>query len=118
MRTACKSAALHFALTAMLLRALLPAGWMPQAAATGSPFVICTVSGPVYPAPGHQADHDRAKTPCVFASAAPLSPPAVATALSLPTPVATPFHIAAPRDSDARGPSHRPNAPRAPPVLG
>ena len=102
----------------MLLRALLPAGWMPQAvAATGSPFVICTMSGPVHPAPGHQADHDRAKAPCVFASAAPLSPPADAAAGLVPVSAVAPFHLAVARDTKARDPSHRPNAPRAPPVL-
>jgi hypothetical protein len=118
MRTGLKLAGLHLALVAMLLRALLPAGWMPQdAAKTGSPFVICTMSGPVHPAPAHQPDPDRAKAPCVFAAAAHLSPPLAAGALPLPALAAAPFLSIAPRDLAARDLSHRPNAARAPPIL-
>jgi hypothetical protein len=39
---------LHCALAAMLLRALLPAGWMPNPTASLTvPLVICTMNGPV-----------------------------------------------------------------------
>ena len=40
-----RSFAVTLALSAMLLRALLPAGWMPDLAGTGAPLVICTVDG-------------------------------------------------------------------------
>ena len=40
-----KQFAVSLALAAMLLRALLPDGWMPAAAASGTPFVICSVDG-------------------------------------------------------------------------
>ena len=78
MRMTCRSAAVQIALLAMLLRAVLPAGWMPAAvtSANASPFVICTMDGPLHSAPTKPShDHDRATSPCVFASAAPLSSP-------------------------------------------
>jgi hypothetical protein len=119
MRTVCKSAAVHFALVAMLLRALLPAGWMPAAItrADASPFVICTIDGPVHAPVRHAPAHDRASTPCIFAASAPLSSP-VAHA-------ATPLLIAgwsrvdfAPRlEATSSATPYRLNAPRAPPHL-
>ena len=114
----CKSAALHVVLVAMLLRALLPAGWMPGPVSAGA-FVICTVDGPVAPAkPSHAPDHDRnGTTPCVFAAAAPLSSPA--SAPMAPAPIAFAGHIvfAAHRDDAASLASYRPNAARAPPAF-
>jgi hypothetical protein len=58
----------HLALIAMIARALLPAGWMPSASAA-TPFVICTIGGPLQHAPdnGHApaADHHGV---CPFAA--------------------------------------------------
>ncbi|MGA7675921.1 MAG: DUF2946 family protein [Rhizomicrobium sp.] len=43
-----KFAGLHLALAAMMLRALLPVGWMPNPSmAGGTPLTICTMNGPV-----------------------------------------------------------------------
>ncbi len=109
-----RSAAVSLALCAMVLRALLPDGWMPAAA--GSPFVICSVDGthtggkaPAAPA----REHSHA--PCAFAAAAPLAPPQV-------TAFAGPAVFAAPTIAFAGGAGafdsravHRPHAPRAPP---
>lgn len=111
-----RCAAVSLALCAMLLRALLPDGWMP--AAVGSPFVICSVDGAHS---GGKAPADPARehshAPCAFAAAAPLAPPQVA-------PTAAPATAAVQRiafawrggrfDSHA---THRSNAPRAPPVF-
>jgi len=86
-------AGLHVALAAMLLRALMPAGWMPAppshtADANWVPFVICTGNGLVRlnHAPG--SDHsDDQKThhvaPCPYAAAAHLSTPAFGGAVAL-----------------------------------
>jgi hypothetical protein len=121
-RTALKSAALQFALLAMVLRAFLPAGWMPAAisSADASPFVICTMDGPLHQTPAKQkpsSDHDRASAPCVFAAAAPLAPPladAVSVALSN---IAAPIHFASSPDTFAANAIFRPNTARAPPTL-
>jgi hypothetical protein len=114
MRTGFKTAALHVALVAMLLRAFLPAGWMPQSAAAGAPFVICTADGPVHPAKPHDADHAKS-APCVFAAAAHLAPPAEAPALAVTAAVAAVPH-AAPPQAPVRPESHRAAAPRGPPI--
>jgi hypothetical protein len=120
MRTVLKSTALQIAILAMVLRALLPAGWMPEAisSANASPFVICTMNGPLHQAPAKQkpsSGHDRAGAPCVFAAAAPLSPPlADAASVSL-LRVAAPIFFASSRDTFHANAIFRPNTARAPP---
>jgi hypothetical protein len=103
----------------MVLRAFLPAGWMPAAisSADASPFVICTIDGPLHTAPAKQtpsSDHDRANRPCVFASAAPLSPLADIVALA-PSSATVPVFFTASHDSIIASAIFRPNAARAPP---
>jgi hypothetical protein len=122
MRTALKSTALQVALVAMVLRALLPAGWMPAAitSADASPFVICTIDGPLHQAPSKQtppSDHDRAHAPCVFAAAAPLASPHVDAATLAPSNIAAPILFAASRDDVTANAIFRPNTARAPPSL-
>lgn len=78
-------------LTAFMLRALIPAGWMPQASSTGDgvTLVICTVAGlqeitlgpDGHPQPAGDTGHD----PCPFASIAKFTPPALTALLVLPT---------------------------------
>lgn len=67
-------AALHVALAAIVLRALLPAGWMPDASHGGT-FVICTAEGGiVHHAPAHPGNPldkgDRDHQICPFAAGA------------------------------------------------
>lgn len=67
-------AGLHVALAAIVLRALLPAGWMPDASHGGT-FVICTAEGGIVhhaPArPGNPLDKgDRDHQICPFAAGA------------------------------------------------
>lgn len=109
-----RSLAVSFALAAMVLRAVLPDGWMPAAGA--SPFVICSVDGT------HKDGKAPAQTPsrhapCAFASSAPLSPPA--TAATVPVTNGAAQHLAATFADDAvvRVPPYRPNAARAPPAF-
>jgi hypothetical protein len=108
--------AISLALAAMLLRALLPDGWMPNtgSAAIASPFVICSLDG-AHHSGKPPADQDRHHGPCAFAAAGHLSPPAdVAIALGNSagaTHIATRFA----NDPTTREPPWRPNAARAPP---
>lgn len=73
----------------MLLRAVLPAGWMPNLAGTGgAPLVICSVDGPLHlpshdPAHGEHDDHM-----CPFAAVAHLAPPQLSVAVPQPFAVA------------------------------
>ena len=111
-----RSLAVTLALTAMLLRAAIPAGWMPNLAGPlGGAFVICTVDG-AHHLPSHDLSkgHDDGSI-CPFAAAAHLAPP------QLPQAIAAPFAIAflAPQFADWTAPSHihdPGHAPRGPPV--
>ena len=120
MRMTCRSAAVQIALLAMLLRAVLPAGWMPAAvtSANASPFVICTMDGPLHSAPTKPShDHDRATSPCVFASAAPLSSPDIAIAAPTPMQFASQIAFAPLHETIIAARHFRPNAARAPPAF-
>jgi hypothetical protein len=75
-----------FALTAILVRAFVPLGWMPSIA-QGAAFevVVCTLSGQKHVAFDANGDplSDQQKdtgdsAPCAFATAANLAPPASA----------------------------------------
>jgi hypothetical protein len=83
----------HLALAAMVLRALLPDGWMPNSAGLsgGTTLIICTIEGPTKlhvdadgtsHAPQDQTHHHDV---CPFAVAGPFAPP---TALALAAPTA------------------------------
>jgi len=112
--TTTRSIALSLALCAMVLRALLPEGWMPAAAAAGAPFVICSVDGSHH---GGRAPADqRPHAPCAFAAAAPLSPPSTATAVvrTFDDVTVIAYRSAVPRLAEAS--DYRPNAARAPPA--
>lgn len=115
-------------LAAFMLRALIPAGWMPQTSIGGNgvTLVICTVAGlqEVTLGPdGHPQPSDDTTTanaghdPCPFASGAQFTPPALTAILVPPANVAGVAPVA-----------HEPAPPpathlrlaesRAPPVLG
>jgi hypothetical protein len=111
--------AISLALCAMLLRALLPDGWMPASTANGASFEICSVDGihtggSKAPAPGQERGHTA---PCAFAAAGHLSPPALAARL-LTAPVRF-FRVARAEIATVapRAPPYRPNAARAPPAF-
>jgi hypothetical protein len=111
-------AARHLALIALLLRALVPAGWMPGTAAD-APFVICSVDGAAQHTPdGHKpADDASHQDGCPFAAAshlaktsdtAPLAAPLL-RAFAAPSPTAA--------QSLTRIAVYRAQSPRAPPSL-
>jgi hypothetical protein len=88
---------LHLALAAMILRAFLPAGWMPNLQEGGqTALVICTMDGPVELSgkalPGK--DDPRAHESCPFAAAAQ------------PVPVDDFIALAAPELSSSAAPRH------------
>jgi len=113
-RTANRSIALSLALCAMVLRALLPDGWMP--AANAAQFVICSVDGAHHGGKAPGDAQQRTHAPCAFGAAAPLSPPATGEvpfrASGAVTVPARSVDAALPVGSSA----HRPNAARAPPA--
>ena len=116
--------AVHFALVAMLLRALLPVGWMPNLAGGGDTFLVaCSADGLLQntdqhhqdrQAPGNgQQSHDE----CPFAAAPHIASPTTAAQVALPTYFGhfsnSPRAAAAVFDVSA----YQPQSPRAPPFF-
>jgi len=111
-----RSASLSLALAAMLLRAVLPDGWMPSVQVGGAFFTICSVErghhdGKTLPTEGH------VHAPCAFAAVSSLAPPIfVSIAFGAWTP-----GFAITTDLTDRKvavtAAHRANAPRAPPLF-
>ena len=110
----------HLAIIALLVRAMLPAGWMPDAQG----LVLCSVSlSPVIHHDGGQKHNDQhqenkqrsAHQDCAFAAAAQLAATPDAPHIVLPA-----FHTFAARSDDARAAviaSHFSlQSPRAPPL--
>jgi hypothetical protein len=116
-----RRALVHVALAAMILRALLPAGWMPNPKGPAeSAFVICTMDGPVISTDGKAQpgkDDPRAHESCPFVAGAQLAPPMDFIALAAPqlSRAAAPRNLAA--GLAARRSAFLPPASRAPPSL-
>jgi hypothetical protein len=119
MRTILKSTALQFALVAMVLRALLPAGWMPVASgASDGPLAICTLHGPAHLSPaGKSANHEPAARFCPFATAAHMAGPALAPPAPLPAATAIFARKAEWRRIHFAQVPRRTNEARAPPAF-
>ncbi|HEU0162427.1 MAG TPA: hypothetical protein VFQ69_08505, partial [Rhizomicrobium sp.] len=103
------------ALIAMILRALLPAGWMPAATVPGEiAFTICSVDSAAkhrHEAPVQKDSHEK---PCAFLGAPQLAAAPDAPALALPAIHA--FAADTDRVLAARiAARFQPNSPRAPP---
>ncbi len=88
--------AIWLALAGILLRALLPVGWMPNPGglAHGAPIILCTAEGvrsiligedgkPLES--GEQSLPAYHDAPCAFAAAVPLSPPSAGITLPAPS---------------------------------
>jgi len=111
-----RSFAVTLALSAMLLRAVLPAGWMPNATGVGgAALVICSVDGTHHlpsqePSRSQHDDHM-----CPFAAVAHLAPPQLSVVVPQPFAVARLDRVfAEQRPSFTKAdPGH---APRGPPV--
>jgi len=118
-----KLAGVHIALVAMLLRAILPAGWMPDSAsASGAAFVICTVNGPLRAAqdagkhrPGQ--DDRRQNDVCPFAASVHLATPTVTAVIAPSTQVSSLAPGHAPARTVYNAARYSSQSPRAPPSL-
>ena len=107
----------HLLLAALLLRALVPLGWMPGSAQLGqAAWIICTADGGIqHGAPGKD-DARQHQQPCAFAAAhvmaAPQAhgfvPPSLRAAAIATVPAPAALQVAA---------SFTPQAPRAPPIV-
>lgn len=104
----------QLALAAMIVRALLPTGWMPGAS-VDTPFVVCTMNGPLQHAPDNgkvPADHHDI---CPFAAA-----PHLAAVPELPQIFLPQIHAAAAEADRAYAvilsARFSPGSPRAPPL--
>jgi hypothetical protein len=111
---AARSFAVSLALCAMVLRALLPDGWMPAASAA-VPLVICSIDGTHHTKAPGAPTQPQSHAPCAFAAAAPLAPPSPPVTIANAIDDATAL---APSVRDSRffdAPDYQPNAARAPP---
>lgn len=105
----------HLALIAMILRAMLPAGWMPSAG-IDAPLTICTVSPLHQQDPGNKTpDPSQHEKPCAFFGA-----PQLAATPDIPALILPAFHgFAAQSDrvyAATIAAQHQPHSPRAPPL--
>jgi hypothetical protein len=118
--TRARLAALHLAVVAMLLRALLPAGWMPDATGATA-FTICTMDSA-----GHHAEQQSPSNPipadgqhgheeCPFAAAHHLAAPVVAIHLAAPSLAGRAADISHPVAALGPVAEYEPYSPRAPP---
>ena len=104
----------HLAIIALLVRAMLPAGWMPDAQAG---LVICSLDtlGKVHSDGTQKAPAQSAHEECAFAAAAPLAAAPDAPLLILPA-----FHALAATVDRSLAASiaarFTPQSPRAPPL--
>jgi hypothetical protein len=103
----------HVALAALILRALLPSGWMPDAQA-GLTICAATLGVIHHDGPPGQHDGKSQQEECPFAAAAHVAPTPVAPQLALPA-----FHAFAAATDQAYAVAlaarFTPQSPRAPP---
>jgi len=144
--TGFRRAAVCLALAAMMLRALMPAGWMPNPAGTGeSFFVICDMDqmdmskmdmsqmGMSKMDMGHMdmahmdmsgMDHgssgkhsgDGHQQPCPFAAAPHIATPSSGAALQLPSQLAKFSPLMAAEQAAIKAATYKPQSPRGPPT--
>jgi uncharacterized protein involved in copper resistance len=138
--TSFRRAAVCLALAAMMLRALMPAGWMPNPAGTGgSFFVICDMdqgdmsgmdmshmsamdmskmdmSGMDHGPSGKQSGDAHQHEACPFAAAPHVATPSAEAALLLPSLLAKFSPLLAHGQAAIKAAVYTPQSPRGPPV--
>lgn len=116
----------YLALVAMLFRALLPIGWMPNiGGAPGTPIILCSLDGPVQillgadgqpvkqsPDQNDAHQHDA----CPFAAAPHFATPVAVAVLAPPGIAATPL-ASAPEQLQPASDFYTPQSPRGPPGI-
>ena len=114
-----RRAAVHLALAAMLLRAVMPVGWMPSAAA-GSPLTICTMNGPIRMVLGPDGNPIKQKPhheACPFAAAPPLAELAAVAPVAAPSLLPVTAETVQPDGLVLAATRHAPQSARAPPGI-
>ena len=120
MRMGLKAATLQIALLAMVLRAVMPVGWMPSTQAGAAPIMPCpgmdSMAGMHHkmPAPPHKSDHAKS-TYCTCAAVAQLGTPAPDAAGPALAQSCSRVAFAATHDAPRVASLYRANAARAPP---
>jgi hypothetical protein len=104
-------------LAALLVRALLPAGWMPGQASLGeAAFIICTAQGDIQHGAPAQDGQNNHQQPCAFAAIPALDKTPGLIALAAPLP-RTDFRApVSPLYRTAHAARAAPQSPRAPPL--
>lgn len=106
----------HLLLAALLLRALMPLGWMPGSAQLGqAAWIICTADGQIqHGAPGKDDSHQQHQ-PCAFAAAHVMASPGGYTFTAPQLQASALRTRAAPATIRVAG-VFTPQSPRAPPL--
>jgi len=114
-----RRALLDIAFFAMLLQALLPAGWMPGPASDGAiSFVICSVGGLHHldGRDGHQDKGEHQNDSCPFAAAPHAATPVAVARIAPPSHAVFGRPVFAAIPSAPQNAAYLPQAQRAPPV--
>jgi hypothetical protein len=108
----------HLLLAALLLRALVPLGWMPGSVQLGqAAWIICSADGQIqHGLPGKDDAAGQHQQPCAFAAAHLLAPPPAAILAAPQLQAATLVAVTAPAALHRRA-AFTPQSPRAPPVF-
>jgi hypothetical protein len=125
--------AVQLALAAMMLRALLPMGWMPNPDGFAqSPLVICLMDMPSgmdmsamkdmagmdMSKPGHDHGQQQSNETCPFAAAPHVGAPlGLIAELSPPSQLARLAEKPVAETAISADPAHQPQSPRAPPQI-
>jgi hypothetical protein len=118
--TRCRLAAIHFAIVAMLLRALVPAGWMPDPAGAAA-FTICALDGSGHhseaPAKPGQEDGRHIHDECPCATAPHVTAPVLAAHFFAPELTGRSIANLDHAEIPGQIPDYQPHSPRAPPRI-
>jgi hypothetical protein len=112
-----KMLARHLLLAALLLRAMVPLGWMPGTAQLGqAAWIICTAAGDIqHGAPGKDDSHQQHQQPCAFGAAHAMASPQTAS-FAAPLLQRVAFETSAAPAAIRIAAPFTPQAPRAPPL--
>lgn len=121
-------AGFYVALVAMLFRALLPSGWMPNlSGAPGTPIILCSLDGPVrivlgpdgHPVKQSPDQNDTHQNDvCPFAAAPHFAAPVAVVAVPTPLAIAAAPVAPAPERREPASQFYNPQSPRGPPGIG
>jgi hypothetical protein len=108
----------HLLLAALLLRALVPLGWMPGSAQLGqAAWIICTADGVIqHGVPGKDDGQSHYQPPCAFGAAHVMATPLAHVFAAPLLQTATTENTSAPAILRVAA-AFTPQAPRAPPAF-